>query len=268
MFKLYSKNTLINFLFISIAIGLFSCGSTKQLKYFQDIPDSTKLASIKLANFTSPVIHPDQVLSINVYTIELSSTQTINVVNTSVASSQTAVLGFESSGYLVDREGYVELPELGKIKVENLTIEQAQVVIKERATKYFNDPIVIVKNKSFKITFVGEFQKTGTFIIPSEKFTLVDAIGLSGGLTDYGQRDDVLLLRQNDNGNTLSSIRINLKSSAVLRSPYYYLQNNDVLLANPSKSKGITTDQTFNRYLTLYSLLGSVLTTILVLIKR
>jgi len=268
MFKLYLKNILINFLFVSIVVGLFSCGSTKQLKYFQDLPDSTKLASIKLTNFTSPVIHPDQVLSINIYTIDLTSTQTINVVNTTIVASQTAVLGFDESGYLVDGEGYVELPELGKIKVANLNIEQAQAVIKERAAIYFNDPIVIVKNKSFKITFVGEFQKPGTFIIPSEKFTIVDAIGLSGGLTDFGQRDDVLLLRQNENSNTLSSIRINLKSSAVLKSPYYYLQNNDVLLANPNKSKGISTDQTFNRYLTLYSLLGSVLTTILVLIKR
>lgn len=268
MFKLYSKNILINFLFVSIAIGLFSCGSTKQLKYFQDLPDSTKLASIKLTSFTTPVIHPGQVLSINVYTIDLNSTQTINVVNTTVVASQTSVLGFEESGYLVDKEGNVELPELGKVKVADLTIEQAQAVIKERAAKYFNDPIVIIKNKSFKITFVGEFQKTGTFIIPNEKFTIVDAIGLSGGLTDFGQRDDVLLLRQNDNGNTLSTIRINLKSAAVLKSTYYYLQNNDVLLANPSRSKGISTDQTFNRYLALYSLLGSLLTTILVLIKR
>lgn len=268
MFKLYTKKILINFLFLSIAVGLFSCGSTKHLKYFQDISDSTKLASIKLQNFTSPVIRPGQVLSINVYTIDVSSTQTINLVNTTVASSQTAVLGFEESGYLVDTEGNVELPELGKIKVENLNIEQAQAVIKERATKYFNDPIVIVKNKSFKITFVGEFQKPGTYIVPSEKFTLVDAMGLSGGLTDFGQRDDVLLLRQNDNSNTLSTIRLNFKSSAVLKSPYYYLQNNDVLLANPTKSKGITTDQTFNRSLTLYSLLASFLTTILVLIKR
>ncbi|OCX54575.1 hypothetical protein BEL04_10080 [Mucilaginibacter sp. PPCGB 2223] len=268
MLKLYSKNILVGHLFALVVIGLCSCGSTKQLKYFQDIPDSTKLASIKLANFTIPVIRPDQVLSINVYTIDLGSTQTINTVNTTVVASQTAVLGFESSGYLVDKDGYVELPELGKIKVEGLTIEQAQVAVKERATKYFNDPIVIIKNKSFKVTFVGEFAKPGAYIIPSEKFTLVDAIGLSGGLTDFGQRDDVLLLRQNDSTKTLSTIRLNLKTSAVLKSPYYYLQNNDVLIANPSKSKGITTDQTFNRYLTLYTLAGSLLTTILVLIKR
>jgi polysaccharide export outer membrane protein len=268
MCKIYSKNILLNFLFILIAIGLFSCGSTQKLKYFQDLPDSTKLAYIKLANFTPPLIHLGQILSINIYTIDVNSTQAINVVNTTTAASQTAVLGFDESGYLVDNEGYVELPELGKIKVADLNIEQAQAVIKERAAIYFNNPIVIVKNKSFKITFAGEFQKTGTFIIPSEKFTLVDAIGLSGGLTDFGQRDDVLLLRQNDSNNTLSSIRVNLKSSAVLKSPYYYLQNNDVLLANPNKSKGISTDQTFNRYLTLYSLLGSIITTILVLIKR
>ncbi|WP_448702954.1 polysaccharide biosynthesis/export family protein [Mucilaginibacter sp. AW1-3] len=267
MFKLSSKNILISSFFALIVIGLCSCGSTKELKYFQDIPDSTKLASIKLANFTVPVIRPDQVLSINVYTIDLASTQTINTVNTTAVASQTAVLGFDASGYLVDAAGYVELPELGKIKVSDLTIEQAQAAVKQRASKYFNDPIVIIKNKSFKVTFVGEFVKPGAYIIPSEKFTLVDAIGLCGGLTDYGQRDDVLLFRQNDSTKTLSTIRLNLKSSAVLKSPYYYLQNNDVLLANPSRSKGITTDQTFNRYLALYSLMGSILTTIILLFK-
>jgi polysaccharide export outer membrane protein len=160
------------------------------------------------------------------------------------------------------------LPELGKIKVIGLNIEQAQAAIKERAAVYFNNPIVIVKNKSFKLTFMGEFQRPGTYIIPSEKFTMVDALGLSGGLTDFGQRDDILLLRQNNDTNTMSTIRINLKSSAVLKSPYYYLQNNDVLVANPNRSKGITTDQTFNRYLSLYSLLGSLISTILFLYRR
>jgi len=266
MYKRFFKGLFTKLFIFSIAIGLYSCGSTKEIKYFQDIPDSTKLAAIKLTNFTSPVIHADQVLSVNIYTIDLNSTQTINIVNTTTVASQSAVLGFDESGYLVDKEGNIELPELGKIKVENLNIEQAQAVIKERAKVFFNDPIVIVKNKSFKITFVGEFTRTGSFIIPGEKFTLVDAIGLSGGLTDFGQRNDVLLLR--DNGTSLSTIRLNFKSSAVLKSPYYYLQNNDVLIANPTRSKGISTDQTFNRYLTLYSVIGSILTTILVLIKR
>jgi len=267
MLQLCLKNILICSVFALIAIGLCSCGSTKQLKYFQDISDTTRLNAIKLANFTRPVIHPDQVLSISVYTIDLASTQAINVVNTTVGATQSAVLGFDESGYLVDKDGYVELPELGKIKVDNLTIEQAQATIKERAMKYFNDPIVIVKNKSFKITFVGEFTKAGAYIVPSDRFTLVDALGLAGGLTDFAQRDDILLLRQNDN-NTLSTIRINLKNSAILKSPYYYLQNNDVLVANPSRSKGISTDQTFNRYLSLYSLLASLITTILVLTRR
>jgi len=268
MFKLYSKRILVNFFFVTIAVVLFSCGSTKQLKYFQDISDTTKLASIKLQDFNVPLIHPDQILSVSIYTIDLGATQNINTVNGATTASQSTVSGFDQTGYLVDRDGFIELPEIGKIKVANLNIEQAQALIKERALKYFNDPIVIVKDKSFKVTFVGEFQKPGTFIIPSEKFTIVDAMGLSGGLTDFGQRDDVLLLRQNESNNTLSTIRLNLKSSSVLKSNYYYLQNNDVLIANPSKSKGITTDQTFNRYLALYSVIGSLITTILILFRR
>jgi len=268
MCKRFLRGLLIKLSVVMLAVGLFSCGSTRQLKYFQDLPDTTKLAVLKVVNFTVPVIHPDQVLSVNIYTIDLSATASVNAVNQAVVSTQGAVSGFDASGYLVDRDGYIEMPELGKIRVEGLNIEQAQTVIKTRAAVYFNDPIVIVKNKSFKISFIGEFQKTGTFIVPSEKFTILDAMSFSGGLTDFGQRNDVLLLRQNSDGTALSSIRLDLKSSSVLISPYYYLQNNDVLVANPTRSKGISTDQTFNRYLALYSLIGSLLTTFLILIKR
>ncbi len=268
MFKLYSKNILINFLFISIAIGLFSCGSTKQLKYFQDLPDSTKFASIKLSTYTVPTVHAGDILGVEIYTIDVSATASVNVIsNAPILTLGGANIDYEENGFVVDKNGEIDVPELGKMKVENLTIEQIQAVVKAKAITYFNDPIVIIKNKSFKLTFLGEFQKTGTFIIQRPKITIIDALGMSGGLTDYGKRDDILLLRQNQD-NTLSSIRINLLSSNILKSPYYYLQSNDVLLANPSKSKGISTDQTFNRYLTLYSLIGSLLTTLIVLLKH
>jgi len=268
MLKLCSKNILICSVFALIAIGLCSCGSTKELKYFQDIPDTTKLSYIKLKAFTAPVIHPDEVISVNIYTIDLNATLSVNAVNAAAVATQNAVTGFDQTGYLVDRDGNIDMPELGKIKVANLNIEQAQVVIRQKALKYFNDPIVIVRNKSVKITFLGEFTKQGTFIIPSEKFTIMDALGFSGGLTDFGQRSDVMLVRQNNDTNTLSTIRINLKNTDILKSPYYYLQNNDVLIANPNKSKGISTDQTFNRNITLISLVVSLFTTLFVLIKR
>ena len=268
MCKIYSKNILLNFIYILIAIGLFSCGSTKQLKYFQDLPDSTKLASVKLPPYMPTTTRIGDILGIEIYTIDLNATMSVNVIsNAPMSTIGGANIDYEQNGYVVDKNGEIDVPELGKIKVENLTMEQVQVVVKAKALTYFNDPIVIVKNKSFKLTFLGEFQKTGTFIIERPKLTIIDALGLAGGLTDYGRRDDILLLRQNQD-NTLSTIRINLLSSNTLKSPYYYLQSNDVLLANPNKSKGIATDQTFSRYLTLYSLIGSLLTTLIVLIKH
>ena len=268
MFKLYSKKILINLFFISIAIGLFSCGSTKQLKYFQDLPDSTKLSYIKLPAYEAPTVHVGDIIGVEIYTIDLSATASVNVVtNAPIATLGGANIDYEENGFVVDKGGEIDIPELGKIKVEGFTIEQIQVLVKAKALTYFNDPIVIVKNKSFKLTFLGEFQKTGTFIIQRPKITIIDALGLAGGLTDFGKRDDILLLRHNQD-NTLSSIRVNLLSSNILKSPYYYLQPNDVLLANPTKSKGIVTDQTFSRYLTLYSLIGSLITTLVVLIKH
>jgi len=221
-----------------------------------------------LPAYTPAVTHAGDILSVEIFTIDLNATISVNAVsNAPIATTGGANIDYEPNGLIVDKNREIDVPELGKIAVENLTIEQVQAVVKARAMTYFNDPIVIVKSKSFKLTFLGEFQKTGTFIIQRPKLTIVDALGLSGGLTDYGRRDDILLLRQNQD-NTLSTIRINLLSSNILKSPYYYLQSNDVLLANPTRSKGIVTDQTFSRYLTLYSLIGSLLTTFIVLIKH
>jgi len=268
MYKRFSKELLIKSFIILIAIGLFSCGSTKNLKYFQDIPDTTKMSYIKLQDYKTPLIHPGDILGVNVYTVDINATQSVNAISSAPAAVTGAGgtnIDYQPSGYIVDKEGNIEIQELGKIKVENLTIEQIQAVIKVKASQYFNDPIVIVKNNDFKITFIGEFLKTGTFIIQREKFTLIDAIGLSG-LSDFARRDDIVLLRQNKDS-AISTIRINLLNTNILKSPYYYLQNNDILLANPNRSKGIATDQTFSRTLTLYSLSASLLTTLLVLFK-
>lgn len=269
MYKRFPKNLLIKFLIFFVVVGLYSCGSTKQLKYFQDLPDSTKISAIKLSNYTTSVIHPGDILGVDIYTIDVNATMSVNIINSAATNPVTGGVNFDyqPAGYTVDPDGNIEVLELGKINVANLTIDQAQNIIRVKAAQYFNEPIVVVKNNAFRITFIGEFQKTGSFIIQRQKFTIIDALGLAGGLTDFGKRDDVLLLRQN-NDNTISTIRINLLSSAILKTPYYYLQNNDVLLANPNKSKGISTDQTFNRYLALYSLIGSLLTTIIVLIKH
>ena len=249
-----------------ICVELFSCGSVKQIKYFQDLPDTTKLSNVKLSKFIPPVIKPGDILSITILTIDEASLSVVDKANQGGAA-QTGVTKTDISGYLVDREGYVEMPILGKIKLENLTIEQAKDFIKSKAITYFNNPIVYLKNKDTHITILGEMSHTGSFDITTEKVSIIDVLSLGGGVLTTGKINDVLLLRQNGN-NTISTIRIDLKSSNLFNSPYFYLQNNDVIYVEPNRNKGIISDQVFSRIFELYGLSTGVLATILLYLKK
>lgn len=252
-----------------IAICLVSCSSTKNLGYFQDLSDSTKLGNIKLTTFVKPVIEPGDVLSITLLTVDQTAAASVNVGNLSATPSQTGATtqASDPSGYVVDHDGYVELLEIGRVKLSGLTIEQAREKIKTEALKYFKDPIVNIKNKNTKVTVLGEVGHAGVFNLATEKVTIVDVLGLAGDLTNFSDRENILLLRRNDN-NTLSSIRLNLKSSETLRSPYFYLQNNDVIVVQPNKAKGLVTDAQFSRTVQLIGLATSLVSVILLIIKR
>lgn len=248
------------FFILCACLFFFSCGSVKQIQYFQDLPDTTKIANLKIPGYTPPVINEGDILSISILTIDAANSSNVNLANAG-APTQSGVNQSDLSGYPVDKEGYIEMLELGKIKVKGLTIEQAHDAILQKALLYFKDPIVTIKNKNIKITLLGDISRPGTYNITTEKVTIIDVLGLAGDLTNYGRRDNVLLLRQNGD-NTLSSIRLNLKSSDVLKSPYYYMQNNDVLYIEPTKSKGIASDQEFSRNLQVMSLVFSTLITL------
>ncbi len=266
------KNYLINacfILFISfICISVSSCSTTKNTKYFQDIPDSGVLKTIPIAAYIEPKIQVDDIMTIIVTTVDPTATQIINLGNiptggqssgSPAAASQPVV-----SGYLVNKDGNVELPVLGEIKLLGLTTEGARQLIKERASKFYNDPSVVVRYANFKVTVTGEVARPSIYIMPSEKVTILDALSIAGDLTIYGKRDNILLLRENQAG-TKTVYRINLNKSGIINEPYYYLNQNDYIYVEPSKGKAAANDVAQTRNIAIFT---SLLTLIIVIASR
>ena len=224
--------------FLSLIFG--SCTTSKRLKYFQDLPEGTnQLTNIGPSKFTEPLIHPDDILSINVNTTDPTAGQPINArngVNLSVGiNNQTGASG-TGTGYLVDKQGFVEVPILGKVHLAELTTTIAKDTIRNRAKIYFTDPVVDVRFSNFKVTVLGEVNHPASYVIPNEQVTLLDAIGYAGDMTIYGKREDVLILRRGADGNNYS-VKLDMKDKNVVNSPYFYLKQNDVVYVEPRHAR-------------------------------
>jgi polysaccharide export outer membrane protein len=249
-------------------VSLSSCVSTRDLKYFQDISDSTKFNNIALPTYQEPKIHSFDVLSITIQTSDPTVTGNVNsIAAVSSASASPASGGADLSGYMVDSLGFIQMPVLGSLKIGNLTVSQATDVVQQKAKQYFVNPIVVVRNKSFKVTVLGEVAVPGVKYISTPKANILDLLGTTGDLTIGAQRNNVLLMRRNDN-NTISTIRLDLTKSKVLTSPYFYLQSNDVFVVEPSKQKAIASDALFTRNLGFLTIGVSLFTTVLFLFRN
>lgn len=248
-------------------LTLTSCENYKQIAYFQDLPDSAKLNLAKPA-YSELKIRPDDILSITIQLIDptgnLLFSQSSAANNTSVATAAagagTGAAPIPQSpvnGYLVNKDGDIELPVLGKFHLDGLTTLQAQTAITTKAAEFYKGATVYVRFANFKVTVLGEVARPGTFILPNEKVTIFDALGLAGDLTIFGKRENVLLVRDSANQNQL--VRINLNSKDIVKSDYYYLQKNDVLYVEPKKEKLANLDASKNRYFTIAAAVLSVL---------
>jgi len=239
--------------------------SVKKIVYFNDLPADTTRILKEAAAFTEPVIQTDDILSITIQTLDPTTAAVANqavAVQAVGASSASNVGNQVISGFLVDKDGYIQMALLGKIKVKGLTTYQAREQITALATRYYKDPTVQVRFANYKITVLGEVARPATYTVPNEKVTVLDALGLAGDLTIYGKRDNVLLVR--DQGKEKELVRLNLNDSEVFQSPYFYLRQNDVIYVEPGKGKAAANDtariQTFAFISSLASIAVIILT--------
>ncbi len=222
-----------------MAILLASCTITKKTVYFNDLKPTDTLAIKKSALFQEPTIKPDDILSILILTIDPNSTVSVNQTATAQAigaSSATQATGNQLiSGFLVDKNGYINITLIGPLKVAGLTTFQAREQIEKAAARYYNNPNVQVRFANYKITVLGEVARPATYTVPNEKVSVLDALGLAGDLTIYGKRENVLLIREN--GDQKEFVRLNLNSTELVHSSYFYLRQGDVLYVEPGKGK-------------------------------
>ena len=262
------KNIKYSILILGTFLLVASCVRNKKIAYFKDIQNDSSPMKVIESIYSEPLIQPDDILSITIQTIDPQNSniliQSSNV--SSIGSSSANSTGNQIvSGYLVDKEGILDLPMIGKIKLMGLSTFKARDFIREKASLYYKNPTVQVRFANFKITVLGEVAKPATYTLPNEKVSILDIIGLAGDLTIFGKRDNVLLIREN--AGQKEFIRLNLNSTDIFKSPYFYLKQNDILYIEPVKRKNFLTEAPVISIFTSVVSTGIVLLSFL-LIKR
>lgn len=219
-------------LHLSLILLLTGCTSSKQIVYFQNL-DNTELQKIT-ANYEAR-IKKDDMLSIVISGPDKTVIQPYNLTLTDNVAGGGSDPERSTIGYLVDAHGEINFPILGKIKVEGMTRSELVDYLTREIGKDVKNPIVSITLKNYKITVLGEVRTPGTFTINSEKINILQALGYAGDLLISAKRDDIVLIREIDGRQTYS--KINMKNKSILESPYFYLQQNDILYIPPSSSR-------------------------------
>ena len=221
---------------VLLVVLLGSCASPKNIIYMQDV-EPFRQGNIE--QIYEPIIHEDDLLAIMVNSRdpELALPFNMPMVTYQLGTNNGTTGQQRVLGYLVDRYGDVDFPILGKIRASGLSRMQLTELIKKRLVDedLIKDPIVTVQFLNFKVSVIGEVSRPGSFTVSGDRITLLEALSMAGDLTIYGNRKNVLLIR--DNGGKKEYHRFDLTSIESLNSPYYYLQQNDVVYVEPNKGR-------------------------------
>lgn len=249
---------------ILILILFSSCASSSDITYLQ----FDKLNSEQINNDYQLKFKPDDLLQIVVSSEDFESVQPFNmpvVGFLNVGSSQYSTSQALLQSYLIDSDGYIDFPVIGRVKLEGLTrIEAINFLKSKLSPKYLINPIINLNISNFKVTVEGDVKKPGTYPIRNERLSIFDALGLAGGLEISARRDNVLLVRE-ENG-VKNTFRVDLRSNKVFNSPAYYIQQNDLIYIEPNKAK--VQDASYTRTSGLLISLSSVIISLITIITR
>lgn len=253
-------------LFIALILLASGCASQKEITYLQGTYDGYTQQSDESYEMT---IRPDDMVAIMVNSKDPELAQMFNLpmISYQISNSNTGVGNASNKilGYLVDKNGEINFPQLGKIKIAGMSRSQlTDYIANELIDKGFvNDPIVTVQYLNFKVSVMGEVNNPGTIDITSDRITLFDALSAAGDLTIYGQRDNVKIIREIEGKKTVSFV--DLRSADILDSPFYYLQQNDVVYVEPNKAKAGQREINSNRTIATWASIASVILSALTL---
>ncbi|MCE2612423.1 polysaccharide export protein [Flavobacteriaceae bacterium D16] len=206
---------------------LSSCASRKDVVYFQDTGDFETLIDKNKAITKFKV---DDLVSIYVSSLDPEASVPFNLYRGASEGGFRA----EQVDYLVDQDGMIDFPVIGKLKIEGLSPDELRSLLRERLSEYLKDPIINIRLRNFTVTVLGQVNRPGTYPVVGEQISILEALGLAGDLTLRGVRDNVLVIR--DFNGTKVYNRIDLTSKNVIKSPVYYLTQNDVVYVEPNNA--------------------------------
>ena len=243
-----------NIILLLMGIMLTSCMSTKKVTYFQNL-DNVDLS--KTTGLYDAKIMPKDILSITVHTLTPEASEAFNLRGT--------------SGYLVDNEGNIDFPVVGTLSLGGMTTKEAEALIRSKIAPYMSvseNPIVQVRMSNYKYAMLGGVNAPGVYTAPNEKISIVEAIARAGDLNLYGQRDKIFLIRENEHGQR-EYHQLNINDADIFNSPYFYLQQNDIIYVEPKKvlARNSFFASSTSMWMSLFSMLTSVSTFILALTR-
>jgi polysaccharide export outer membrane protein len=251
--KNIGNNQRVSFRLVSLCLlVVFSSCTKRNLVYFSDLPQGTDFKT-PVKNYSAPKIQADDILSITVSSLNPESNVLFNNILLPTASSfanAQVVANKIDEGYLVDKNGSINFPVIGKINLAGLSKEEATEKMAGLIKEHVKNPIVNIRFLNFKVTVIGEVTKPATFTVPTEKINVLEALGLAGDMTTYGRRENVLIIREKDG--VRSTARINLNNKEVLTSPYFYLQQNDIVYVEPDNKVKVASTAPGTRFLGLW----------------
>ena len=224
---------------------LTACQSYKKVPYFQNVEvvneaeQQEKLYDAKimpkdLLTIVVSCTNPELAIPFN---LTVASNAGIAVSTSSYVTTQPVL-----QPYLVDNEGNINFPVLGELKLGGLTKREAEQLIIDKLKPYMKEtPIVTVRMVNYKISVIGEVTRPGTFTISNEKVNLLEALAMAADMTVYGLRDNVKLIREDANGKQ-QIVTLDLNKAETILSPYYWLQQNDIVYVTPNKAKARNSD--------------------------
>jgi polysaccharide biosynthesis/export protein len=221
-----------------ITLCFFSCRPQRAVyNYLEDVRDSSFRKNVFIGE---PVIQKNDWLYINVYSASLDE-KTDALYNLNQEGVSVSGQGSQIGGYLVDVNGYIEMPRIGKIHAEGLTKSKLEEEIETKLKDDLTNPNVTVRFFSYRITVLGEVGSPGVLNIPTERLTILEAIGMAGGVTEFGKIKEVKVLRETNGVRELGVL--DLTSQKIFESPYYQMKQNDVVLVDQNRYKLRQTEQ-------------------------
>jgi polysaccharide export outer membrane protein len=218
-----------------ITVLASGCVKHAQLLYFRNQSDFIPLQDHEIANQVRIKIQPDDVLFVLVRALEQETAEPFNLFSAGMNMQNLGQNNPSLQGYLVDPTGYVDFPVLGKLKLEGMTIDEAKALIAQKLSAFLKDPVIIIRFMNFRLTVLGEVKAPGSITVPGERITLLEALGQAGDLTPYSNREKIMVIREQDGKRDFGYVDIH--SPEIFQSPYFYLQQNDIVYVEPTKAK-------------------------------